>query len=234
IGKMMNIDIVKNFESPYKAINIADFWKRRHITLTRFFTKYVYIPLGGNRKGEVRTYVNILIVFLVSGIWHGANRTFIVWGLLHGIAQVLTRIIDRATGIWSSRRSKIIDALSWVCTFAFVNFTWVIFRADSLAQARDLYLQLFNFSDHMSGRRLLQSMMTGGFEFVGKAIPFSDVILPVGLFVFAFVSSVLLKNTGERMRSFKPDLKKSILTAVLLFWCVMSLTGVSAFLYWNF
>ena len=73
IGKMMNIDITMNFNSPYKAININDFWKRWHITLTRFFTRYVYIPLGGNRKGTVRTYVNIMIVFLVSGIWHGAN-----------------------------------------------------------------------------------------------------------------------------------------------------------------
>ena len=73
IGKMMNIDITMNFNSPYKAININDFWKRWHIMLTRFFTRYVYIPLGGNRKGTVRTYVNIMIVFLVSGIWHGAN-----------------------------------------------------------------------------------------------------------------------------------------------------------------
>lgn len=95
IGKMMNIDITMNFNSPYKAISIVDFWKRWHITLTRFFTRYIYIPLGGNRKGTLRTYFNILIVFFVSGIWHGANWTFILWGILHGIANVFTRMLDK-------------------------------------------------------------------------------------------------------------------------------------------
>ena len=234
IGKMMNIDIATNFNSPYKAINISDFWKRWHITLTRFFTKYIYIPLGGNRKGTARTYVNIIIVFLVSGIWHGANWTFIVWGLLHGIAQVLTRVLDKKTGIYSERRSKIVSIVSWAFTFAFVNLAWVIFRADSLTQARDFYLQFFNFSDHMSGLRLIQSVITGGFEFVGKFIPASDVILPVCLFVFAFIASVFMKNTIEKMAIFQPDKKRSVCTAVMLFWCIMSLTGVSTFLYWNF
>ncbi len=234
IGKMMNIDVTVNFNSPYRAVNIIDFWKRWHITLTRFFTKYVYIPLGGNRKGEARTYVNILIVFLVSGVWHGANWTFIVWGLLHGLAQVLTRAVDRATGIWSKRKSRIITVVSWLFTFAFLNLTWVIFRADSLSQARDFYLQFFNFSDHMSGTRLLESMVSGGFEFAGKLLPVSAVVFPVGLFVFAFAASVFMKNAGERTARFRPGVGKSVFTAATLFWCVMSLTGVSAFLYWNF
>lgn len=92
IALMFNIKLPMNFNSPYKAITITDFWKRWHITLTRFFTQYVYIPLGGNRKGKIRTYINILIIFLLSGIWHGANYTFIVWGILHGIGSVITRI----------------------------------------------------------------------------------------------------------------------------------------------
>ena len=121
IGKMMNIDITMNFNSLYKAITIIDFWKRWHITLTRFFTRYIYIPLGGNRKGTVRTYVNIMIVFLVSGIWHGANWTFIVWGVIHGIANVLTRIVDKSTGIFSKKQNKAINAASWLFTFVFVN-----------------------------------------------------------------------------------------------------------------
>lgn len=80
IGKIMNIDLPLNFNSPYKALTIAEFWQRWHITLTRFFTRYLYIPLGGNRAGKVRTYLNTFIVFLASGLWHGANWTFIVWG----------------------------------------------------------------------------------------------------------------------------------------------------------
>ncbi|MBR5426711.1 MAG: MBOAT family protein [Clostridia bacterium] len=234
IGKMMNIDITMNFNSPYKAVNISDFWKRWHITLTRFFTKYIYIPLGGNRRGAARTYVNIMIVFLVSGIWHGANWTFIVWGLLHGIAQVLTRVLDRATGIYSKRKSKIVSAVSWLFTFAFVNLAWVIFRADSLTQAWQFYRQFFDFSNHMSGARLLQPMITGGWEFVGKIIPASDIVLPAALFVFAFTAGVFMKNTNERIAVFKPDVKKSVFTAATLFWCIMSLTGVATFLYWNF
>ena len=234
IGKMMNIDITVNFNSPYKAINISDFWKRWHITLTRFFTKYVYIPLGGNRRGAARTYVNIILVFLVSGIWHGANWTFIVWGLLHGIAQVLTRALEKKTKIYSERKSKPIAAVSWAVTFAFVNLTWVIFRADSLAQARDFYLQFFNFSDYMSGTRLLQSMISDGFALVGTVIPASDVLLPAALFVFALTASVFMRNTNEKMAVFKPDLRKSVCTALTLFWCIMSFTGVTTFLYWNF
>lgn len=80
IGKFFNIDLPMNFNSPYKAITITDFWKRWHMTMTRFFTTYVYIPLGGSRKGKIRTYINVMIVFLVSGLWHGANWTFILWG----------------------------------------------------------------------------------------------------------------------------------------------------------
>ena len=95
IGTMLGIELPINFNSPYKAVNIVDFWKRWHITLNRFFTKYVYIPLGGNRKGSVRMYANLLIVFLLSGIWHGAGWNFIVWGMLHGGLYVITRLWQR-------------------------------------------------------------------------------------------------------------------------------------------
>ena len=95
IGKMLNLDMPINFNSPYKAANILDFWKRWHISLTRFLTEYIYFPLGGNRKGTVRTYINVMCVFAVSGIWHGASWTFVIWGLLHGAASVITRCSGR-------------------------------------------------------------------------------------------------------------------------------------------
>lgn len=234
IGKMMNIDITMNFNSPYKAININDFWKRWHITLTRFFTRYVYIPLGGNRKGTVRTYVNIMIVFLVSGIWHGANWTFIAWGLLHGIALVLTRVLDKATGIYSKHNSKAVNAISWIITFAFVNLAWVIFRADSSAQAVEFFEQLVNFTGIKPDMDLLSAMYIGGFQLIGKFIPKLDLIVPIGMFVFAFIASVLMKNTNQRISAFKPTYTKVLLTSGMLFWCIMSFAGVSTFLYWNF
>lgn len=234
IGKMMNIDITMNFNSPYKAININDFWKRWHITLTRFFTRYVYIPLGGNRKGTFRTYVNIMIVFLVSGIWHGANWTFIVWGLLHGVAQVLTRILDKTTGIYSKHDSKVINVISWIFTFAFVNLAWVIFRAESLNQAGEFFCQLLNLKEMIPSMELLKAMYQGGFELIGHYVPKFNILLPIGLFGFALFASVFMKNTNERILTFKPSYPKVLVTSVLLFWCIMSFAGVSSFLYWNF
>lgn len=98
IGYLFNIRIPVNFLSPYKSKNILEFWDRWHITLTRFFTRYLYIPLGGSRKGMLRTCVNVLLVFLVSGFWHGAGWSFIVWGLLHGVLSVLTRLWRKLRG----------------------------------------------------------------------------------------------------------------------------------------
>lgn len=234
IGKMMNINITMNFNSPYKAIGIVDFWKRWHITLTRFFTRYIYIPLGGNRKGNVRTYVNILIVFFVSGVWHGANWTFIVWGLLHGAANVVTRLIDKKTGWFSQKKNKVLKVFLWLLTFVFINLTWVIFRADSLVQAGDYFGQLFNFNGFGSVTELLKNMYTGGFELVGYFIHKFAIIAPVCIFVFAFIGSVWMKNTNERINNFKPTVVKTLYTPAILFWCIMSFAGVSSFLYWNF
>lgn len=234
IGRMMNIDITMNFNSPYKAVTIVDFWKRWHITLTRFFTRYIYIPLGGNRKGAVRTYVNIMIVFLVSGIWHGANWTFIVWGVLHGIANVLTRLLDRSTGIFSQKKNKAINVISWCFTFLFVNLTWVIFRADSLADAWMFFSQLFHYTEFAQTADLLKTVYTSGFQLLGHIIPRFSLIMPIALFVFAFVASVFMKNTNQRITNFKPTAPKALLTSCLLVWCIMSFAGVSTFLYWNF
>ena len=114
ISKMFNIDLPINFNSPYKALTITDFWKRWHITLTRFLTKYIYIPLGGNRKGRVRTYANILIVFTISGLWHGTGWTFLVWGIMHGMFQIVERLFPKVF-------KNMHPALSWMITFSFVK-----------------------------------------------------------------------------------------------------------------
>lgn len=237
IGKMMNIDITMNFNSPYKAINIVDFWKRWHMTLTRFFTRYIYIPLGGNRKGEFRTYLNIFIVFLVSGVWHGANWTFIIWGILHGIANIITRFVDKKTKIYSCN-NKIINVVSWILSFAFINLTWVIFRADSVYSAIDFYKQLFSFNFTPISNDLIRLLCSDGLSLVCYFIPligdYISKFAPIIFMVFALGSSVFLKNTNERISVFKPTLFKSAVTAVILVWCIMSFAGVSSFLYWNF
>lgn len=238
IGKMMNIEITQNFNSPYKAIGIVDFWKRWHITLTRFFTRYIYVPLGGNRKGTCRTYINIFIVFCVSGFWHGANWTFIVWGILHGLASIITRIVDNKTGLFSQKNSKILKVVLWIGTFAFLNLTWVMFRADSIAQAFDFYKELFGFNFIEINSDFLKLMQTDGIYLLSKFIPFiGDYIKTYSwalLFIVAFILSVFTKNVIHRIRNFQAKWYHPIITAAILFWCIMSFGGESSFLYWNF
>lgn len=129
-----------NFDSPYRSLSVTEFWKRWHMTLTAFLRECVYFPLGGSRRGQGRTYLNILVVYLISGIWHGAGWTFIVWGLLHGAAQVTERL-------WGGRRDALPKWLRWVMTFFFLNLAWVFFRAPDISAAA----------------ALLKTAVTGGF-----------------------------------------------------------------------
>lgn len=137
IGLMFNIKLPLNFNAPYRACDFQDFWRRWHMTLNRFLTQYLYIPLGGSRKGEVRTLVNIFIVFLVSGIWHGAGWTFIVWGILHGITMIVNRL-------WKKYGVTLPNWIAIPLTFFFVNIFWVFFRADSLSDAMQIVAAMFN------------------------------------------------------------------------------------------
>ena len=149
IGKMMNIDLPVNFNSPYKALTITEFWDRWHITLTRFFTKYVYIPLGGSRKGKYRTYLNVMIVFLLSGIWHGANWTFILWGGLHGLYQVIGALLKflraRAAALLRLDRESASAGIGKVLiTFLLVNFAWIFFQAPDLTSVLSICKRFFH------------------------------------------------------------------------------------------
>ena len=144
IAQMLNIDLPINFDSPYRALSIRDFWKRWHISLTTFLTRHVYYPLGGNRRGTARQYLNIMVVFLLSGIWHGANWTFFLWGLLHGALSVFERMRERA-----GRRLN--DVAGWLFTFLSVNVLWLLFRAESLGQAGALLASLVSGWDVQTG-----------------------------------------------------------------------------------
>ena len=141
ICKMMGMELQINFNAPYIAKNISEFWDRWHITLTKFFTRYLYIPLGGSRRGALRTYLNILVVFFVSGLWHGQGYTFIVWGLMHGVLMVLTRLF-KGNGRKATKEKadsglvlKLKNAFKTLLTFIYVTVAWVFFRADTLLDA---------------------------------------------------------------------------------------------------
>lgn len=136
---IMGFDLKENFNVPYKAVNISDFWDRWHISLSTWLRDYVYISLGGNRKGQIKKYRNLMITFLVSGIWHGANWTFVVWGALHGIYNVIHNMVAKK---WKLGTGKIITGLRMLGTFLMVDFAWLFFRADSLKHAYDLILKM--------------------------------------------------------------------------------------------
>ena len=139
IGKTLGFDLINNFRRPYFAVSVTEFWKRWHISLTRWLTQQVYIPLGGSRCSKARTYWNIFVTFIVSGIWHGANWTFIVWGCMHGVFQ----IIEKALGLNKKESKGVVKALRVLATFVVVTLAWVVFRSPSIGDAIGLMERYF-------------------------------------------------------------------------------------------
>jgi alginate O-acetyltransferase complex protein AlgI len=131
VAKVMGFNLILNFNNPYMATGLGEFWSRWHISLSSWFRDYVYIPLGGNRRGTLLTYRNLFVAFFVSGIWHGANWTFVIWGALHGVGVLITRELERSA-FYRERVPKIFKQAG---LFAFVSFTWIFFRAESLGDA---------------------------------------------------------------------------------------------------
>ena len=139
-SEMLGITLAENFDHPYFATSIQDFWHRWHMSLSSWLRDYVYIPLGGNRKGKLRKYVNILLTFLVSGLWHGMGLTYLVWGFLHGLYQIMGSLLmpvrDRLVSLTKTDRSCFSHRLlKQLCTFFLIMLAWIFFRADSVTQA---------------------------------------------------------------------------------------------------
>jgi D-alanyl-lipoteichoic acid acyltransferase DltB (MBOAT superfamily) len=139
VAKVMGFNLILNFNNPYLATGLGEFWSRWHISLSSWFRDYVYIPLGGNRHGLLSTYRNLFITFFISGIWHGAAWTFVIWGALHGLGVIVTRELERSA-IYRERVPKIFKQAG---VFLFVSFTWIFFRADSLKDAWLIVTRIF-------------------------------------------------------------------------------------------
>lgn len=231
IACMMNFRLPQNFNSPYRATSVAEYWQRWHMSLTRFLTTYVYIPLGGNRKGKWKTYRNIMIVYLVSGIWHGANWTYIVWGITQGVFTCINRMTKN---LWE----KVPKALRWFINFGLINLFLVTFRAESLTQAWEYYKRLFSYSE-------------GGFWRVREELAYCfqmeefTVFLPgtiagistnyffmILMLAVVLLLSVFAKNSSEI--TFEKTKRRAFATVALLVWGIFSLNGVSEFLYFGF
>ena len=216
IGLMFNIKLPLNFNAPYRACDFQDFWRRWHMTLNRFLTQYLYIPLGGSRKGEVRTLVNIFIVFLVSGIWHGAGWTFIVWGILHGITMIVNRL-------WKKYGVTLPNWIAIPLTFFFVNIFWVFFRADSLSNAMQIVAAMFNNWDLTLTRSYTDNLST--------IMPYSMNRM---ILFLSFVLGVFGKTAYQWMETKGHYRWKSAATIVTFVIGCLFISRVVTFLYFNF
>ena len=139
VARLLGFDLINNFNHPYLAASITDFWKRWHISLTKWLTTHVYIAMGGNRCSKFKQYWNILVTFFVSGIWHGANWTYILWGTIHGIFQ----IIEKALGLQKCEGSWLVRIPRMVITFRIVNFAWILFRSPDISTANSFIARIF-------------------------------------------------------------------------------------------
>lgn len=234
IGLMFRIDLPVNFFSPYKAVHLVDFWKRWHITLSRFFTNYVYIPLGGSRKGTVRTCAHILLVYLISGIWHGAGWTFIFWGVLHGLIYMLTKLFLPVV-------EKIPKALGLAFNLVVVQVLWVFFRAETMEQAWLVLGRALSGSYGLSQVPLAfaEQFRTPEFFYCLKVLhldtlPYGAYFLMVAYMAAAWLILLCCRNVNEKLETFRPTGMCSVRIALLFLWCLVSFSEVSTFLYFNF
>lgn len=211
----------QNFNYPYAAIGFSDFWRRWHITLSLWLRDYLYIPLGGNRKGNVRTYINLMLTMLIGGLWHGANWTFVVWGGLHGFYLCAEKFIDDKTGkisaLVSSHKKTMAGFAYALFTFFLINITWVFFRANTFARAGDILKSMFGLQ---KGEPLLSSL----------AIIKVAVIIPVML-LFHWI----MRNTKVLEAAYKiPWWLLGIIWAAVLLLVIWSQESSSSFIYFQF
>lgn len=220
---MMNIKFPINFYSPYQAKSITEFWQRWHITLGRSLAVLVYYPLGGNRKGKVRTCINLFLVFLVSGIWHGAAWTFVIWGIAHGVVRVFEKLFD-------SQLVKVPSFIRVFFTFMFVNAAWVLFRAETLKDALSVLKTMFmpkTISFDGIGSLAIDGILT-----YPDAVHIIYIVLLLA--VMMYLSFATKKNSIDYYNEFTPKTKYAVISAVLVCISILHMSKSGAFIYFNF
>ncbi|MCR5686984.1 MAG: MBOAT family protein [Lachnospiraceae bacterium] len=225
-AKLMGIDLMKNFSCPYFSQSVREFWSRWHISLSTWFRDYVYIPLGGNRRGRIRTCINLLITFLISGLWHGANWTFVFWGFIHGLAQILENILVPAKKRTST---GIVRALRIICVFIFCSIAWVFFAANSIGDAFYMIGHMFDGASSPVG--YLQS----GFISIGLAkLPFA--FLAVSVAALAAFDWYSLKTDVITAISSKKTAVRWLVYIILTVWTIFHLPASNSteFIYFQF
>ncbi len=238
---LFNIHLPLNFNSPYTAVSIQDFWRRWHMTLSRFLRDYIYIPLGGSRCTPLRTSLNVLITFVIGGIWHGAGWGFLIWGILHGGAYM-------AHQLWQGLNIRMGRFMAIFLTFNFVNITWLFFRAKTLKDAVKVLKGMFGlngsgvvdfwnsfFSFFVEGMSLLQEEEK--FRVIGSLLGYLQgsvdkiVVLLLCLFICLFA-----KNSNDRVKEFAPTWNMAFLFAfgAILAVLAIKIDAPAKFLYFDF
>lgn len=217
LSLLFNIKLPINFNTPYKAVNIQDFWRRWHITLSRFLRDYIYIPLGGNRVSSFRIYSNLMITFILGGLWHGAGLTFIFWGFLHGAALVIHRA-------WQNTGIKINKFVAWFITFNFINISWIFFRATEFSQAIDILKTMFLYKEI--------DVTIHQIDFILSNLKADDKL--ISIFILSFVGSIFFKNSIGLMQNFNPNYKYVFVILIIAIASLLEMHQVTEFLYFNF
>ena len=216
-ARVMGFKLMENFDAPYSSRSIGEFWRRWHISLSGWFRDYLYIPLGGNRVGEFRRYFNLFFVFMMSGLWHGAAWTYIIWGALHGTYLVLAQMRDKYVSFLPKNKlpNRLTNTFNLCFTFILVMFTWVFFRANGLTNAKIIFQKIFNFDTY--------SIIATPFQ--PNEMIFCWVLILLLLLKDTFIKHISVKNTPQFY------LKFTVLLVLCYFFGVF---GSNQFIYFQF
>ena len=205
-----------NFKTPYLSKSVSEFWSRWHISLSNWFRDYLYIPLGGNRLKIPRWSINILIVFLISGLWHGASWTFVVWGALHGLTLLIEKYFSKIFKFEMKSEWCFLNVLLALKTFVITSFIWIFFRAENFQKAKDIFIAVFRNND-VPNIQL-------------------EILIPLLFSGFIIIFDIFLYNSrfDLKLNTFKTHYRWAFYT-VLLF-CLMALSGTQkfSFIYFQF
>ncbi|MEA5536054.1 MBOAT family O-acyltransferase [Crocosphaera sp. XPORK-15E] len=236
LGLMFNIILPINFDSPYKSLSIIEFWRRWHITLSNFLRDYLYIPLGGSRRGEIRRYTNLIVTMLLGGLWHGAGWTFVVWGGLHGLYLSINHG-------WKKLNITFPKWLAWIITFLAVVMGWVIFRAQNLSDGLTMIQTMIGINGitlpgEAQGKLSflsslgIQLQSWSKFNYLPEFYGQKNLSI---LILFVLVLGVVkLPNSQEIMEKIKFKSWWALVLGLLMTYCLLSLNRVSEFLYFQF
>lgn len=245
LGRMFNIELPVNFNSPYKACSVKELWQRWHMTLSRFFIQYVYIPLGGSRKGKARTMFNTFMVFFLSGLWHGANWTYVAWGTMQGLLVIWDNLgIVGVKGSNDKLPAKLYipRPVGWFFTFMFFNISLIFFGSSSMCNAFQMFKNIFALKETGYIYKLAANLDIPEFYIFKQAINLAKPDLLNYAFVIIFVLLLVIcffiisrKNavqlvTDERVSSNK----FAMIISAIFVWCIISFSQVSTFIYFNF